>query len=398
MKKESIRKCPICEEINSEVLHQQKFVLPEGHPLSQGYDVVCCDRCGFVYADTTVSQEDYDKFYANLSKYEDKKTATGGGNSPCDADRLQKTAEFISEFITDKQAKILDIGCANGGLLSYLKKLGYKNLVGLDPSPICVENTQRLYGIEAYVGSLFTALPNLGEFDCVILSHVLEHIQNLQLAVQIIYNLTKTGGLVYLEVPNACAYVDYVIAPFQDFNTEHINHFNHPSLLNLLHQSGFTCQVEAEKVFETTPGMPYPAIYGVWSKQKTKLSEVTISSDNILKDSIIEYINKSSKLMKELDIKLQYALQNFSEVIVWGTGQLAMKLLAETSLSQAKVIAFVDSNPINQRSFFLDTPVIAPDKIGKMKQPIIVTSIIHQQAIAETIAKMNLPNLVILLG
>ncbi len=72
-KKKSIRKCPICQEENGEILHTQKFVLPEGHPLSNGYDILCCDRCGFVYADTTVSQKDYDIFYAKLSKYEDKK-------------------------------------------------------------------------------------------------------------------------------------------------------------------------------------------------------------------------------------------------------------------------------------------------------------------------------------
>ncbi len=48
------------------------------HALSNGADIPCCDRHAFVYADTTVSQKDYDIFYAKLSKYEDKKTATGG--------------------------------------------------------------------------------------------------------------------------------------------------------------------------------------------------------------------------------------------------------------------------------------------------------------------------------
>ncbi len=56
--KKSLRNCPICQEENGEILHTQNFVLPEGHPLSNGYDILCCDRCGFVYADTTVSQKD----------------------------------------------------------------------------------------------------------------------------------------------------------------------------------------------------------------------------------------------------------------------------------------------------------------------------------------------------
>ncbi|MFM6900011.1 MAG: class I SAM-dependent methyltransferase, partial [Microcystis panniformis] len=167
--KKSLRNCPICQEENGEILHTQNFVLPEGHPLSNGYDILCCDRCGFVYADTTVSQKDYDVFYAKLSKYEDKKTATGGGESPYDAARLQKTAECIAEFLPDKSVRILDIGCANGGLLGYLKKLGYNNLCGLDPSAACVENTKQLYGIEAYAGSIFAPPQDLGDFDVVIL-------------------------------------------------------------------------------------------------------------------------------------------------------------------------------------------------------------------------------------
>ena len=55
-----------------DVLHKQNFVLPEGHPLANGYLVVACDNCGFVYADTQVSQHDYDVFYARFSKYESR--------------------------------------------------------------------------------------------------------------------------------------------------------------------------------------------------------------------------------------------------------------------------------------------------------------------------------------
>ena len=74
----SKRLCPICETSDVQFLHSQRFELPEGHPLSAGYDIVTCSSCGFVFADTTVAQADYDKFYAEHSKYEDIKTGTGG--------------------------------------------------------------------------------------------------------------------------------------------------------------------------------------------------------------------------------------------------------------------------------------------------------------------------------
>jgi 2-polyprenyl-3-methyl-5-hydroxy-6-metoxy-1,4-benzoquinol methylase len=401
LKKKSIRKCPICGEENVEILHTQNFVLPEGHPLSDGYDVVCCDGCGFVYADTTVSQEDYDIFYAKLSKYEDQKTGTGGGESPYDAERLKKTAECIAEFLPDKTLRILDIGCANGGLLGYLKELGYHNLCGLDPSPVCAETTKQNYGIETYTGSLFRLPQNLGEFDVVILSHVLEHIQDLKFSVNLICQLIKINGSLYIEIPNASEYVSHVFAPFQDFNTEHINHFSHLHLSNLLNQFGFINHLVGEKVFDIASVMSYPAIYSFWQKQEPNSSEfVVISPDKILRQQILLYIESSKKVMTDIDINLQSILENYADVIVWGTGQLAMKLLAETSLAKANIVAFVDGNPINQGNVIAGIAVLSPHQIQsrEMRQPIIITSIISQDAIYNAIKKMNLPNPVILLG
>ena len=59
--------------------------------------------------------------------------------------------------MADKNASILDVGCANGGLLEALRALGYSNLVGLDPAPACVDNTWRR-GFAARTGS-FSSIP-----------------------------------------------------------------------------------------------------------------------------------------------------------------------------------------------------------------------------------------------
>ena len=182
-RKTSARGCPVCSANSCEVLHAQCFVLSEGHPLAAGYDVVCCDHCGFVFADTAVTQADYDAFYARFSKYEDSQTATGGGGSPEDTQRLRETAACIAAALPDRNARLLDIGCANGGLLKALQELGYINLTGVDPSPACVAATRQLCQCEVFVGFL-SALPNgIGRFDGLIMSHVLEHVQDLSEAL-----------------------------------------------------------------------------------------------------------------------------------------------------------------------------------------------------------------------
>ena len=232
------RDCPICGETEVDLLHAQQFELPEGHPLSNGYNVVVCLQCGFVYADTSATQVDYDRFYAQYSKYADSKTGTGGVDNPYDWKRQQETARQIAKFIQDPNSSILDVGCANGGILKALQDLGYKSLCGIDPSLICVENTQRL-GIDAHQGTLFQPFKK-HIFDCIILSHTLEHVHDVQGALNWIETNLKTDGTIYLETPDATRYVDFLYAPLQDFNTEHINHFSLTCLVNLMNEHGFT--------------------------------------------------------------------------------------------------------------------------------------------------------------
>lgn len=73
------RRCPLCAGTQCERLYAQKFTLPEGHPLSAGYDVVACACCGLVYADTAATQADYNLFYEQHSKYDHAATSSGGG-------------------------------------------------------------------------------------------------------------------------------------------------------------------------------------------------------------------------------------------------------------------------------------------------------------------------------
>jgi SAM-dependent methyltransferase len=377
-------------------LRFQRFLLQENHPLANGYEVVCCDFCGFVYADTAVTQEDYDRFYASFSKYEDKKTATGGGETPSDARRLKDTAGDLARFLGNRAARILDIGCANGGLLARLKAVGFANVCGFDLPAGCVENTRKL-GVEAHFGSVTEHPPGIGKFDLIILSHVLEHLRDLHQAIRGIEPLLQKGGYVYVEVPDASEYASHVVAPFQDFNTEHINHFSMLGMKNLMGQFGFSGNGVGQKVLESTPGMPYPAHYGFWSK--TSETGFKIVHDTVLVERIREYISRSRAMMEQMDARLKKVLEKWPEVIVWGTGQLAMKLLVETCLAQARIVAFIDGNPINVGKKLKGIEIKSPHELAGLPQPIVITTTLHQQAIAERIRhELRLPNQIVFLA
>jgi 2-polyprenyl-3-methyl-5-hydroxy-6-metoxy-1,4-benzoquinol methylase len=395
---ESQRGCPICGGRQCDILHTQKFILPEGHPLADGYEVVVCNQCGFGYADTQVSQRDYDVFYARYSKYENNSTSTGGGGSPEDARRLQEMARDIAKAIPDRQARLVDVGCANGGLLKELRALGYSRLCGIDPSPACVAAVKALGSTEGFVGTLSLLPPDAGEFDGVILSHVLEHVQDLQQAIAGIRRLTRPTGVVYVEVPDAARYTECLLAPFQDFNTEHINHFSAVALRNLFVRQGWHQTSAGGKTLLAAPDMPYPAVFGFFSKNASATEPEALENDAKLRLRLADYITASQAMMQAIDQKIQAVLATNEEVIVWGTGQLAMKLLGETCLAHAKISAFVDGNPINHGKLLKGSPILAPAQVQKSAQPIIVTSIIQGQAIAQAIQQLKLPNPIILLA
>ena len=146
------RKCPICLSEKGGILHEQNFTLSDDHILPNSYSIVCCEVCSFVYADTEADQSKYDLYYAEFSKYEDKEVSSGG-NHPWEIKRYERVVDDISIYI-EKESTILDIGCANGGLLSYFKNKGYNNLLGLDPSSSCVEYVLS-QGIKAVKGDMF---------------------------------------------------------------------------------------------------------------------------------------------------------------------------------------------------------------------------------------------------
>lgn len=393
MAKNTDRPCPLCLSHVAAVLHRQEFVLAQGHPLSDGYDVVACECCSCVFADTPARQMDYDTLYAAFSKYADPRTATGASESRWDSERLRQTADTIATHLVSREASILDVGCASGGLLHKLRSSGYTRMQGLDPSLQCVRNTQEK-GIDAAPGSLTALPPHIGPYDCVILSHVLEHVRDVAEALMGLHSLLHPGSIVYIEVPDALRYVDFCYAPFQEFNTEHINHFSETTLCNLLALNSLQMTAGGDKLIPLSERMYYPAIYGVFRPAQCARN---FRSDARLLGAILSYIRKSSQMMEELKARLNTYVSIFPAFVVWGTGELTHKLLRYTALKGAHITAFVDSNPIHHGKVLHGVRIRAPQEIAGSDCPILISTLLHHVEIAQQIRALGLKNKILFL-
>jgi len=106
----------------------------------------------------------------------------------------------------DMAAKILDIGCGNGGFVYYLKSLGYENSSGIDISPEQVEVAKSLgiKGIEcADIVSFLRDKKSI--YDAIFARDVIEHFTKDSIIelLELIFNSLKRGGVVIIQTPNA---------------------------------------------------------------------------------------------------------------------------------------------------------------------------------------------------
>jgi SAM-dependent methyltransferase len=383
--------CAACGGNDAAVCHHQKFVVPDGYPLPPAYDVLICRRCGFTYADPPATQQDYDCLYRDWSKYDDATVATGGGYSSYDSARLAVTASDIARAVTSKSATILDAGCATGGLLTALRAEGFTAVAGLDPSPRCADACQRR-GFRAYVGSVTSAPPDMPKSDCIVLSHVLEHVYDIPAFFAAVQRLLVPGGHLYLETPDASCYADQLSAPFQEFNTEHINHFSARALKNTARRFGFSSVLVEQKLLQTSPDTCYPAVFGVFRDLGIAARYSDVIADPDLPHKIAAYIRSSATMMDEISRHLTNQLQGHKKVNLWGAGQLAMKLLALPCLEKAEIRAIVDNNPVLRGKTLRGAPIVAPSAIAGTSEPVVITTLLHAKEITAQIRQLGLSN------
>lgn len=386
------RICPICNSGEYQKIENINFLLFEEHPISKGYDLVQCKECSFMYADIKASQNELDYYYSNISKYEDKQISTGGGYNVYDKERLEGAAKYLATIFNDKSINIADVGCAIGGLLEQLKKLGFYNLTGIDPSKSCVEITKKEKGIDCYHASLFELNESYGKYDLIIISHVWEHILDLESAINSLEKILTPNGFIYIECPNAMNYKNTIHAPLQELNTEHINHFYKKGFLNFFGIRNYKCIDIGNKIVKIASGENYDALFGVFKKSSIELNYQLDFDQNIL-SSLLEYIDKSKIWLEKILKKIESELNNESKVAIYGVGQFAFKLLFEIVKRWPNLdIILFDNNLLNIGKKISNFTIFNGNELykhlGNQKIKIIITSLIHQNSIKENIKKV----------
>lgn len=119
---------------------------------------------------------------------------------------LKRRAKLlISELNPQENDKILDAGCGDGYYLYLLSNLGNFNLIGIDYLKKNIENAKKQVskkGIKYYVGDILKMPFKKESFNKIILSEVLEHVEDDLKALLELKRVLRKGGYLYITVPH----------------------------------------------------------------------------------------------------------------------------------------------------------------------------------------------------
>lgn len=150
--------------------------------------------------------------------------------------RLSLLRNFLPLLLTQQNKTVLDVGASEGTFLKEIKQEfplveRYAVEPGKNFSHLIDEGVREVW-------SDISIIPAEKKFDCVTLSHVLEHVRYPKEFVTQIKNHIKPGGYFVVEVPTIDRYNNSI----RPIHIDHTLHFSENTLSQLLVQTGFTIE------------------------------------------------------------------------------------------------------------------------------------------------------------
>ncbi len=191
---------PTVRKVNCNLCGRDDFVVvfPKGY--AQLHQIVRCKHCGLMYANP---QELVDcQTFAEADRPETYDP--NQGRQYFEKEHVQipdnLRALGVLNSLCPKKGKLLEIGSFLGIFLDRIRQDGWQ-VVGLEPDPGPAKYARTKYGLPIVDGTLPNPKFQNGEFDAVMMLHVIEHMPDPSENLREIRRITKTGGVLVIETP-----------------------------------------------------------------------------------------------------------------------------------------------------------------------------------------------------
>lgn len=111
----------------------------------------------------------------------------------------------LEQLLHLPKGKLLDVGCGSGASLHFAQQLGW-NVTGLEIDSAAVKAARKL-GLNVIEGDYKQLAQFNDSFDCIICSHVLEHVYYPLELLMLLQKSLRHGGVLLLSLPNSSSHV-----------------------------------------------------------------------------------------------------------------------------------------------------------------------------------------------
>jgi 2-polyprenyl-3-methyl-5-hydroxy-6-metoxy-1,4-benzoquinol methylase len=247
---EAVTECPICDNkefkpyltCNDYLVSNEKFVIQE------------CSGCGFRLTNPRPDDKSIGNYYKSENYISHNDRSGGLINSIYRIVRnytLGSKIRLITK-LNRGEGKLLDVGCGTGSFLESCKSNGWQ-ITGVETDATVRTLAQEKLRVQIHLN--LNEVPNDEPFDIITLWHVLEHIPNLNDAVERLSMLLAPNGTLLIAVPNSNSYdANYFRECWAAYDVpRHLYHFTPPTIEKLFRKHEL-------QLIETKP-MVFDAFY-----------------------------------------------------------------------------------------------------------------------------------------
>lgn len=225
--------CPLCGSSQRE----QLYVGRERNP----YAVCACAQCGMAYLAPRVTEQQVLSLYQE-DHYFGGEDGEGYESYVDQEEALRRTFRRLLSYLQGKgiaRGALLEVGCGFGYLLDEARPL-FDRTTGTDYSSNAASHA-RLFADEVWLGGV-DAVPETERFDCVIATHVIEHVYHPREFLDALTEKLKPDGTLLIAAPDFGSFWRRLMGnrwPSFKF-PEHVLYFDGQTLSRLMRERGLS--------------------------------------------------------------------------------------------------------------------------------------------------------------
>jgi SAM-dependent methyltransferase len=284
-----------------------------------------------------------------------------------------------------QNSSVLDVGCAVGGFLDFLKQKGVSGLYGVDMTETYVARARmKNYVIE--LGDAASLPFNDCLFDALVIEQVMEHLTDPGQAFREAGRVLKSGGVLCVGVPDAARYAQfYFFDYYWLLMREHIRHFDIHGLSRLASTHGFEL-IEFRQNEHPIMGekMVMPNLSATFRYTGHPSVAHVIEPAGNLPHRMKEYLVTETARLDEKRKWIACIAASRRPVYVWGIGRELLYLFETAGLKNCNMVGFIDMNPFKQQNVTIaGKRVESPGILEQANQEalLIITAIAHDEPI-----------------